>query len=237
MKKTSLLTVTFLLSLAPAFAGCTKSDASQNSGTPATQGAGQGALQPQKTVAELDPAKLKEQAPASYKAKFETSKGAFTIKVTREWAPLGADRFYNLVKGGFYNEVRFFRVLRKPTPFMAQFGLHGDPAVSKAWTDAKIADDPVKQSNKRGYVTFATSGPNSRTTQAFINFADNANLDGMGFAPFGEVIEGMSVVDSLHADYGEGVGAPNQGIMQARGNEYLKASFPKLDYIKSTSIQ
>src|SRR6202165_968178 len=134
----------------------------------------------------------KEQAPASYKVKFDTSKGTFVVQVTRAWAPQGADRFYNLVKNGFYDNVRFFRVI---SGFMVQFGINGTPAVMAAWRNAQIPDDPVTQSNKRGMITFATSGPNSRTTQVFINFADNSRLDSTGFAPFGQVVSGMNVVD------------------------------------------
>src|SRR5262247_2999362 len=151
-----------------------------------------------------NPAALTEQAPASYKARFDTSKGAFVIEVRREWAPNGADRFFNLVKNGFYDENRFFRVI---SGFMVQFGINGDPKVSAPWQAARISDDPVKQSNKRGFITFATAGPNSRTTQVFINFADNAALDGQGFSPFGQVSTGMNVVDQLYSEYGEG--APN----------------------------
>ena len=231
MRKTNLLTVVLVSMFSASPMACTKNEASPS---PSTNNVAVAAGP--KTAADLDPTKLKEQAPATFKAKFDTSKGAFTLKVTRDWSPNGADRFYNLVKSGYYNDVRFFRVLRSPTPFMAQFGIHGDPAVSAAWRDAKIVDDPVKQSNKRGYVTFAMAGPGTRTTQVFINFADNANLDGMGFAPFGEVTDGMGVVDSLYAEYGEGRSAPNQGQMQAQGNPYLIASFPKLDYIKTATI-
>ena len=175
-------------------------------------------------------------APAQYKVKFSTSKGDFTIQVTREWAPRGADRFYNLVKGGFYNDVRFFRVISN---FMAQFGMNGEPQVTAAWRNAKFQDDPVTQSNSRGMITFATSGPNSRTTQVFINFKDNANLDGMGFAPFGKVVEGMEVVDSLHSGYGEGAPrgrGPSQGQITAEGNEYLKRDFKELDFVKSATV-
>src|SRR6185369_10329854 len=127
-----------------------------------------------------NPAALTEKAPDTYKARFETTKGAFVITVHRAWAPLGADRFYNLVKNGFYDDVRFFRVI---DGFMAQFGIHGTPAVASAWQNASIKDDPGKQSNKRGFVTFATRGPNTRTTQLFINFGDNAGLDKQGFSP------------------------------------------------------
>ncbi len=238
MTKTSILTVAACVGLA----GCAKTAGTTTSGASAGPSTGAKAEQTPaapKTAADLDPAKLKEQAPATFSARFDTSKGAFTIKVTREWAPNGADRFYNLVKSGYYNDVRFFRVLRSPVPFMAQFGIHGDAAVSKAWRDAKIVDDPVKQSNKRGFVTYAMAGPGTRTTQVFINFGDNLNLDGMGFAPFGEVTEGMSVVDSLYGEYGEGSprgAGPDQGRMQSEGNTYLSASFPKLDYIKGAKV-
>ena len=183
-----------------------------------------------------NPAAFTEKAPANYKVKMDTSKGVFTITVHRDWAPIGADRFYNLVKAGFYDEVRFFRVL---PDFMAQFGIHGRPSVMEAWRPARLKDDPVKQSNLRGYVTFATGGPNTRTTQLFINFKDNAPLDRQGFAPIGEVTDGMAIVDSLYSGYGEGAPrgkGPDQGAMNMEGNAYLAKSFPKLDYIKSATI-
>jgi peptidyl-prolyl cis-trans isomerase A (cyclophilin A) len=183
-----------------------------------------------------DPASLNEKAPAVYKAKFDTSKGAFIIEVHRDWAPNGADRFYNLVKNGFYNGVRFFRVL---DGFMAQFGINGNPNLSAVWRDANIKDDPVKQSNSRGTITFATSGPNSRTTQVFINFGDNAGLDGQGFSPFGKVVSGMDVVDALYGGYGEGAprgDGPDQGRVQTQGNAYLEKAYPKLDYVKTATI-
>ena len=164
-----------------------------------------------------DPASLNEKAPAVYQAKFDTSKGAFVIEVHRDWAPNGADRFYNLVKNGFYNDVRFFRVL---DGFMAQFGINGNPNLSAVWRNANIKDDPVKQSNTRGTITFATAGPNTRTTQVFINFGDNAGLDGQGFSPFGKVVSGMDVVDSLYGGYGEGApngAGPDQGRVQSSG--------------------
>ena len=175
-------------------------------------------------------------APATFKAKFETSKGDFVIEVHRDWAPLGADRFYDLVKAAFYDDVRFFRVL---DGFMAQFGIHGDPVVSAKWRSQRIQDDPVKSSNKRGFVSYAMAGPNTRTTQLFINFGDNSQLDRMGFSPFGQVVEGMEVVDQLYAEYGEGAPSgrgPDQGRMQAEGNEYLMKAFPKLDWIKKATI-
>ena len=178
------------------------------------------------------PASLTEQAPASYKAAFDTSAGKFVITVHRAWAPLGADRFYNLVKNGFFDEARFFRVVPN---FMVQFGINGDPAVASAWMPARLKDDPsAGHSNKKGYVTFATSGPNSRTTQVFINFKDNAFLDSQGFTPFGEVTTGMDVAEKITDQYGE---KPNQGTIQSQGNTYLKASFPKLDYVKKATIE
>jgi peptidyl-prolyl cis-trans isomerase A (cyclophilin A) len=178
-----------------------------------------------------NPAALTEQAPAVYKAKFDTSKGAFVVEVHRDWAPTGADRFYNLVKNGFFDNTRFFRVVPN---FMVQFGINGDPKVQAPWRDARIKDDKPTQTNKRGTITFATSGPNSRTTQVFINFKDNAFLDGQGFAPFGQVATGMNVVDQLHAGYGE---SPNQGNIQMQGNAYLTSSFPNLDYVKKATIE
>jgi peptidyl-prolyl cis-trans isomerase A (cyclophilin A) len=183
-----------------------------------------------------NPAALTEQAPATYKARFDTSKGVFVIDVRREWAPVGADRFYNLVKNGFYDENRFFRVI---SGFMVQFGINGNPQVSTPWRNAQIKDDPVKQSNKRGFITFATSGPNSRTTQVFINFGDNSRLDGLGFASFGQVSSGMNVVDQLYSDYGEGAPqgrGPSQGRIQGEGNAYLTRDFPNLDFVRKATI-
>jgi peptidyl-prolyl cis-trans isomerase A (cyclophilin A) len=178
-----------------------------------------------------------ERAPATYKVKFETTKGDVTVEVHRHWAPKGADRFYNLVKSGFYDNVRFFRVL---SGFMAQFGINGDPALMAKWRNTPITDDPVKQHNTRGTVTFATAGPNTRTTQMFINYGDNGQLDGMGFAPIGKVTSGMNVVDKLYSGYGEGAprgAGPDQQRMQTEGNAYLTKSFPKLDYIKKATIE
>lgn len=186
-----------------------------------------------------DPSKLTEEAPATFKAKFTTTKGDVVVEVHRDWAPKGADRFYNLVKNGYYTDIAFFRVIQSPRKFMAQFGIHGDPVIGAAWREARIQDDPQKESNTRGRITFATAGPNTRTSQLFINYADNSNLDSMGFAPFGEVVSGMDVVDSLYSGYGEGAPrgrGPDQGRLQAEGNTYLKAEFPELDYLKSASI-
>jgi peptidyl-prolyl cis-trans isomerase A (cyclophilin A) len=184
-----------------------------------------------------DPAALNEKAPPTYKAKFDTSKGAFVIEVHRDWAPNGADRFYNLVKNGFFNDARFFRVI---SGFMVQFGIHADPKISGVWRDADIKDDPVKESNKRGLVTFATAGPDTRTTQVFINFGNNTALDDQGFSPFGQVISGMNVVDQLYSEYGEGAPSgqgPDQGLVQKQGNAYLAKGFPKLDFIRKATIE
>jgi peptidyl-prolyl cis-trans isomerase A (cyclophilin A) len=185
-----------------------------------------------------NPAALKETAPDVFKARFDTSAGPFVVEVHREWAPQGADRFYNLVKNGFYDDARFFRVI---TGFMVQFGISGDPAVSAAWRPAMLPRDPVKQSNRRGYITYAMgASPDTRTTQVFINFADNSNLDSMGFAPFGRVVSGMDVVDKIFSGYGEGAPrgrGPEQGRLQAEGNAYLNKDFPKLDYIKKATIE
>jgi peptidyl-prolyl cis-trans isomerase A (cyclophilin A) len=183
-----------------------------------------------------NPAALKEQAPPVYKVEFDTSKGSFVVEVHRDWAPNGADRFYNLVKNGFYDNTRFFRVLEG---FMAQFGVNGDPKVSTVWREARIKDDPVKVSNKRTFVTFATAGPNTRTTQVFISYGDNSNLDSQGFAPFGQVVSGMKFVDSLYNGYGEGAPrgrGPDQTRVQSEGNAYLGSAFPNLDYIKKATI-
>ncbi len=168
--------------------------------------------------------------------KFDTSKGAFVIEVHRDWAPHGADRFYNLVKNGFYDGARFFRVI---SGFMVQFGINGNPTIAARWEDANIPDDPVTQSNKPGYITFATRGPNTRTTQVFINYGNNRGLDSQGFAPFGRVISGMQVVNALYSGYGEGAPqgqGPSQGLIQSQGNAYLIKQFPKLDYIKKATI-
>jgi peptidyl-prolyl cis-trans isomerase A (cyclophilin A) len=183
-----------------------------------------------------DPSKLTATAPDTFKALFDTTKGQFTVEVTRSLSPNGADRFYNLVKSGYFTDIAFFRVI---SGFMAQFGIHGDPNVAAKWRDANINDDPVKGSNTRGTITFADAGPNTRSTQLFINFADNVNLDGMGFSPFGKVISGMDVVDKINAEYGEGApqgNGPDQGRVQNEGNAYLKKDFPDLDYIKSVTI-
>jgi peptidyl-prolyl cis-trans isomerase A (cyclophilin A) len=184
----------------------------------------------------LDPSKETAKAPDVFKAKFTTTKGDVVIEVHRDWAPNGADRFYNLVKSGYFDDTRFFRAVEG---FMVQFGINGDPAVNKKWQEANISDDPIKQSNKRGFVTFAQRGtPNSRSTQVFINYGDNSRLDAT-FAPFGRVVTGMEVVDSFYKGYGEGAPngmGPDQGLIQSQGNAYLDAKFPKLDGTKHAEI-
>jgi peptidyl-prolyl cis-trans isomerase A (cyclophilin A) len=192
----------------------------------------------EKTSPLLEPksAAMSQTAPASFKVKFVTTKGDFVVESQRDWAPRGVDRFYNLVKNGYYDGVCFFRVI---SGFMAQFGIHGDPKVSAAWRAEQIQDDPVKQSNKRGYVSYAMAGPNTRTTQLFINYGDNSRLDQMGFAPIARAVEGMDVVDRLYAGYGEGAPqgkGPNQGRLQTEGSTYLSKDFPQLDCIKKATI-
>jgi peptidyl-prolyl cis-trans isomerase A (cyclophilin A) len=179
---------------------------------------------------------MTQSAPATFRAKFQTSRGDFVVEAHREWAPLGVDRFYNLAKHGFYDGTCFFRVV---SGFMVQFGIHGDPKIASVWRQERIQDDPVKQSNTRGFVSYAMAGPNTRTTQLFINYGDNARLDQMGFAPLGRIIEGMEVVDKLYAGYGEGAPGgkgPDQGRIQTEGNAYLSKNFPELDCIKRVTI-
>lgn len=177
-----------------------------------------------------NPAALTEQSPAMFSVAFDTSKGRFVVEVHRDWAPRGADRFYNLVKAGFFTDVRFFRVIGGQ---LAQFGMHGDPAVQAAWRDADIQDDPVRHGNTRGAVSFASRGPNTRTTQLFINLRDNSAYDRLGFAPFGEVASGIEVVDSIYSGYEEG---PEQPRIDAEGNAYLNREFPNLDFIQKATI-
>jgi peptidyl-prolyl cis-trans isomerase A (cyclophilin A) len=186
----------------------------------------------QTNAALKNPAALNERAPNKYTVKFDTSAGIFVVEVTTDWAPNGADRFYNLVKNGYYDGCRFFRVV---PGFMVQFGINGDPAIQRNWEHATIPDEKVKQANARGYITFAKSAaPNSRTTQAFINYKDNSSLNSQGFASFGKVVSGMDVVDKIYSMYGE---KPSQGRIQAEGNAYLTKEFPKLDYIKKATIE
>jgi peptidyl-prolyl cis-trans isomerase A (cyclophilin A) len=191
-----------------------------------------------KASALLDPQSpaMNQTAPESFKAKFETSKGDFIVEVHREWAPHGADRFYALVQNGFYDDARFFRVI---SGFMAQVGINGDPKVATVWRTQAIQDDQVKQSNLRGFVSFAMSGPNTRTSQLFINYGDNSRLDRLGFSPLGRIIAGMDIVDQLYSGYGEGAPqgkGPDQARIQREGNKYLHREFPQLDYVKKAVI-
>ena len=187
---------------------------------------------PERHPALLDPRQAAEKAPGRFRVRFETTAGPIVLEVRRSWAPNGADRFYNLVKIGFFEDIAFFRVI---PGFMAQFGIHGDPKVAREWQNANLVDDPVVESNTRGMVTYAkTNFPNSRSTQFFINFSDNSNLDAMGFAPFARVVEGMKVVDAIYP-VGEGAPrgpGPHQGRIQKKGNAYLREAYPKLDYIQ-----
>lgn len=212
MKKSTLLLVTLAVLITGA--GCSSNSAN-------TASAGSGSASGGGTA----------KVPDVYKARFDTSKGAFVVEVHRDWAPNGAARFHELVTSGFYNEARFFRVV---PGFVVQWGINRDPKVAESWRDKNIPDDPATQSNLRGFITFATRGPNTRTTQLFINLADNARLDAMGFSPFGKVIEGMDIVDQLYSAYGE---TPQQQLIETQGNDYLKSQFPQLDYIKTTKVE
>lgn len=181
----------------------------------------------------LDPSKAKEKAPDTFRAKFETTKGDIVFECTRDWAPNGVDRFYNLVKIGFFDDVAFFRVVKG---FVVQWGIHGDPKVSAVWSDANLPPDPPKQSNKRGMLTYAMAGrPDTRSTQLFVNYKDNTSLDAMGFAPICKVAEGMEIADKLFGGYEENV-TDKQGEIQAEGNDYLRAKWPELDYVKTAAI-
>lgn len=232
------------IALAVALAACNKSEPEPSAKpAPAASGAAPAAASGAGTAAHvlhpdlLDPSKASAKAPDVFKAKFTTTKGDFVIEVHREWSPNGADRFFNLVKMGYYDDTRFFRAIEG---FMVQFGINGDPMVNSKWQNAGIPDDTGSQSNTKGMVTFAQRGvPGSRTTQVFINYADNSRLDASHFTPFGKVVTGMDVVDSLYKGYGEGAPmgrGPDQGSVQSQGNAYLDANFPKLDAIKHAEI-
>lgn len=175
-------------------------------------------------------------APAVFTVRFETSKGPFVVESHRGWSPNGVDRFHQLVTSGYFDNTRFFRVV---PGFVVQFGIHGVPEVARAWENLTIPDDSLVESNARGTVTFATAGPNTRTTQLFINLGDNTNLNSMGFTPVGRVIEGMDVVDKLYAGYGDGPpfgNGPDQQMITTEGNAYLERDFPQLDFIRSARV-
>ncbi len=220
-----------------AVSACKKTTPTETGSEPAAAPAAASIPAAASNPALLSPETATAKAPDVYKVKLDTTKGPVVIAVTRAWSPLGADRFYNLVKIGYYDDVAFFRVLGG---FMAQVGIHGDPAVNVKWRGARFPDDPTGvKSNKRGMVTFATAGPQSRTSQIFFNYGDNSNLDSMGFTPFGQVVEGLENLDKLYGGYGEGAPSgpgPDQGRVQNEGNAYLKSSYPKLDYIKSARL-
>lgn len=167
------------------------------------------------------------------KVRFECSCGGFTVEIMPDWAPLGVARFIELMEGAVFNDARFFRVVTKPRPFIVQFGIPGDPAVAAKWRKNRIKDDAVKTSNTAGTLTYAMAGPDTRTTQLFINLADNTFLDSKGFSPIGKVVEGMETVRAICDAYGE---APDQGQIQTRGNAYLEENFPKLDFITSVAV-
>lgn len=238
VNKKSFLLITLLLTF---LLGCTPKEAKDNTksvpaGIENTETAAKEATEDAKPTEGgdisqlLDPSKLNAQAPDTFKAVITTTKGEVVVVLHRDWAPLGVDRFYNLVKAGFFTDIAIFRVV---PGFVAQFGIHGKPIVSDVWREANIKDDPVKESNKRGTLVFATAGPHTRTTQFFINYGDNSRLDQMGFAPIGEVEKGMDIVDAINSEYGE---SPNQGNIGREGNAYLKKNYPNLDYIVKAEI-
>lgn len=212
----------FLVATALVLGACSAQDESDARGTPNPL---------------LRPSSFTETAPETFRVRFETSEGAFVVAVTRAWAPLGVDRFYNLVRGGFFDDTRVYRVV---DGFVAQFGLNGDPYVNQAWKTEYLVDDPVTQTNRRGRVTFAKGGRHSRTTEIFVSLRDNPQLDESGFAPFGEVVEGMEVVEAFHAAYGDGPPrgeGPYQAMVEARGNAYLDAEFPELTRIERATVE
>lgn len=236
MSKT-ILTIIFSLATGLAFAQSQTPQPAKKAPAKAPAAAAKApASRPAFPPALLQPATLRAKAPAEYQVKFETTQGDFIVQVTRAWAPLGADRFYNLVRNHFYDGASFFRVL---PGFVVQFGLSPYPQLSRVWADANIKDDRVVQSNHRGFLTYAMAGPNTRTTQIFINLGNNERLDGMGFAAFGMITDGMEVVDKLYSGYGEGAPdgrGPNQELIQTRGRAYLQQGFPRLDSIKTATI-
>jgi len=215
---------------AAALAGCSSSSEPKKEQAAAeTTAAPQEAPAPQQQAA---PSSFQVHAPATFNVAFDTTKGPVVVEVHRDWAPIGADHFYELVKAGYFDGCRFFRVVPN---FIVQFGIAGDPAVTRKWKEQNLTDDPVLRHNVRGTLVYATAGPNTRTTQLFINLVDNTrSLDGQGFAPFGAVTSGMEAVDAIYPGYGE---APQQPLIESQGNAYLQPQFPKLDYIRKATIQ
>lgn len=240
MEKLGLRITLSLILIGGLFCSCAPSgpeSAANADGMKAGEGAAEDA-QPREPSAELLlPAVARQEAPAVFKVRFETTKGVFVVQSTRDWAPNGSDRLYNLVRVGYFNDVAFYRAVDK---FIIQFGVYGDPEINALWSEAVIRDDPSGQPNRRGTIAFAQEGPNSRTTQLFVNLSDNDELNDTGFVPVGEVIEGMDVVDSLYTGYGElhpkGQG-PRPFLLGRLGNTYLKRQFPELDYILNASFE
>jgi len=238
--KMAILMRTVVIAVGLTMASPLEAQAPAQKASPRTAGTGQGTAAKKAPSAAgaydrtlLKPALLKAKAPEQYKVKFVTTRGEFTLTVTRAWAPLGADRFYNLVKHHFYDNASIFRVV---PGFVAQFGISAYPPVTAAWRGTDIKDDPVTQTNKKGTITFATSGPNTRTTQVFINLVDNARLDRSGFAPFGLVdADGMKAVNMFYDQYGDDAG-PDQGKIESQGKPYVDKGWPKLDTIKSATL-
>ena len=229
MKRISTcLTFCFLAAIFPA--GVSAQAGGAATATPKTSPATHHAAASHLDPALLHPSTLKATAPDEYEVTFKTTAGDFVVKVVRAWSPIGADRFYNLVKHGFFTDAAFFRVV---PGFVVQFGLNASPAVNAAWEKAYIKDDPVTQSNHTGFLTFATAGPNTRTTQLFISLGENARLDSMGFSAFGQVTSGMDVVQKIFPGYGE---SPNQAQITAEGKPYLDKNFPKLDRVLSATV-
>jgi len=237
VQRTFLVAIGFAAAFA--FAGCTgDADTAEDETPPEPEAGATGGAAMNPLLNPSDPA-VNETAPATFRVRLNTSKGSIVLELHRDWSPAGVDRFYNLVRHGFYDGVRFFRVLNG---FVAQFGINGDPAIQSKWRAATMPDEPVVEGNTRGRLTYAKGGPNSRSTQLFINYRDNSRLDPLGFSAVGEVVEGMDVVDRLYAGYGEGGPAgsgatgPDQGLIQRRGNDYLISEFPQLDYIETAEI-
>jgi len=229
----------FFLIVAALAAGACKESPPPSSTTattnaPAAAPAAVGPMAPP-SPALMDTTRSTERAPDVFRVRFETTRGPFVVEAHRAWAPLGVDRFHYLVRNGFYDGTRFFRVING---FMAQFGISGDPRITASWRERRIPDDRGKQSNTRGMLTFANAGPGTRTSQLFINYRDNAQLD-PNFAPIGKVVEGMAVVDSLYSGYGEGApsgNGPEQERVMTEGETYLAKNFPKLDRINKAEI-
>jgi peptidyl-prolyl cis-trans isomerase A (cyclophilin A) len=238
---TRLVLKTTVVALGLCLASCdsgsspTKDPAPGKTATPAAAPAPKPAPKPLKPLKPelLDPSLSKDKAPDTFKVQMTTTKGKVTFEIYRDWAPNGVDRFYNLVKIGFFEDISLFRVV---PGFVVQFGIHGDPRVAKKWQNANLPPDEVKETNAKGTLTYAMAGrPDTRSTQLFVNLKDNDNLDKMGFAPIGKVVEGMDVVEAFYQGYG---GAPSnqQGLIQAKGNEFLRQQYPKLDYIQTASL-